>query len=141
MKRPLIVAVLMGLMLASCAAATDPASTIEKYIDEYNSDDIEGVMALFSEESVLVGQPNGNLDGTPVEGLTEIRDLQVRDRAAAAPDNPYTISNVEVTGTTVTWDHAWTGNSNTWCVSGQSAVVEDGVIVSWTWPIVSSYDC
>ncbi len=131
MRRPLIVAVLMSFMLASCAAANDPASTIEKYAEEYNADDMDALMELFSEESVIIGHP----ESTRAEGLTFIREVQVSDRGYAALEDPYTFSNIEVTGTAVTWDQVWHSNEGeTFCAVGQSAVVEDGVILLWTWP-------
>jgi hypothetical protein len=63
-----------------------------------------------------------------------IRVVQVRDINEAAADNAYAFSNVEVTGNTATWDQRWRNrNGDRFCRQGQSAVVEDGRIVSWTW--------
>jgi hypothetical protein len=46
----------------------------------------------------------------------------------------YTISNIEVTGSTVTWDHVWTRlGREVFCAEGHTAVVEGGKILSWTW--------
>ncbi len=85
-------------------------------------------MALFSEESVVTGHP---FEARSV-GLAAIRAVQVEDRNSAATDNPYTISNVEVTGDTVTWDHVWTSDSGQdWCGEGHRVVIEDGKILSW----------
>ena len=68
-------------------------------------------------------------------GLAEIRPVQSQDLASAGPD-AYTISNVEVDGATVTWDHVWTNSEGSdFCQYGQSAEVEDGTILSWTWPV------
>lgn len=40
------------------------------------------------------------------------------------------ISDVAVNGGTVTWDSVWGEDG---CVKGQSAVVKDGTILTWTW--------
>lgn len=112
-------------------ASASPAQVLDDYIAAYNSGDIDGVMALFSEESVITGHPFS----ASSTGLAEIRALHGRDMAIAASENAYTISNVEVTGDTVTWDHVWTNSEgNDFCQFGQSAVVEEGIILSWTWP-------
>lgn len=55
--------------------------------------------------------------------------------AAAASENAYTISNVEVSGNTVTWDHLWVNEvGEEYGQAGQSAVVEEVIILSWTRP-------
>jgi len=128
--------VLTVLMLGACAedgsGPGDPAAVVEDYIDAYNAGDIEAVMALFSERSVVIGHP---FEPGSTAGLDAIRALQVEDRTGAASDNPYTISNVEVTGATVSWDHVWTQDSGTnFCQIGNDAVIEDGKFVTWTWP-------
>lgn len=108
-----------------------PTATVESYIEAYNAGDIDLVMTHFTEDSVITGHP---FDASST-GLTEIQAVQVQDIAAAASENAYTISNVEVTGDTVTWDHVWTNSEgNDFCQFGQSAVVEEGIILSWTWP-------
>ncbi len=89
------------------------------------------MMALFSEESVVTGHPFA----AESAGLTAIRAVQVSDLSTAAAENAYTISNVEATGNTVTWDHVWINDEGEkFCQVGQSAVVKDGTILSWTWP-------
>ena len=115
----------------SNVAGDDPASVIQAYTAAYNAGDIDAVMALFSEESVVTGHPFA----AESAGLTAIRVVQVADIAAAAAENAYTISNVEVTGDTVTWDHVWTrNNTQQFCVQGHRAVIQDGKILSWVWP-------
>jgi uncharacterized protein (TIGR02246 family) len=120
------------LILAACGGDdVDPAAVIEDYTAAYNAGDIDAVMALFSEESVVTGHPFA----LESEGLTAIRAVQVEDIAAAATENAYTISNVRVIGNTVTWDHVWiSAEGGRFCQQGHSAVVEDGKITSWTWP-------
>lgn len=119
------------------AAADDPASTIRAYIDAYNAGDIDAVMALFSDDSVIVGHPFASEQS----GLAAIRNIQSMDISAAATENAYTISNVQVTGNTVTWDHIWFNrDGDRFCLDGHSAIVEDGTILSWTWPS-GSFEC
>ena len=118
------------------------AAVIEGYIAAYNGGDIGEVMAHFSEDSVITGHPTDlNRARGSSNGLTEIRALHVEDMTAAASEDAYTISNLEVTGTSVTWDHVWVNKQGTeFCKSGQTAVVEDGVILSWTWA-GGGFDC
>ena len=65
---------------------------------QYNAGDIDEVMTFSSEQSVVTGHPFAAF----TTGLAQIRAVQVQDIAAAASENAYTISNVEVTGDTVT---------------------------------------
>lgn len=54
-----------AVALPACSTDTDaadrspdaPAATIEAYVEAYNAGDIDGVMALFSEESEVIGSP------------------------------------------------------------------------------------
>lgn len=132
-RRRLLVAVAsVVLALGACGGDdTDPAGVIDDYVAAYNSGDIDAVMALFSEESVVTRHPFANRS----EGLDAIRDLQVSDIGAAATSDAYTISNVEVSGDTVTWDHAWTNDEGSqFCQQGHSAVIQDGKFLTWAWP-------
>lgn len=101
---------------------------IDAYIAAYNADDMDAVLALFTDESTILGHPFG----AEVNGVDAIGILQRSDRDAAAADAPYTITAVEVDGTTVTWDHRWTNvGGETWCGEGNQAEVSDGAIVEW----------
>ncbi len=134
MKIRFAIAVVMAVALtaAGCSSDSDePADVLNDFVAAYNSGDLESVMVFFTEESSITGHPfNSN-----ASGLTVIRALHVEDMAAAADADAYSISNVKVTGDTVTWDHVWVNSSGErFCKTGQSAVIEDGKIVSWTWP-------
>lgn len=131
-KRLLIGLVWAVLALGACGGDdADPAAVIEDYISAYNSGDIDAVMTLFSEESVVTGHPSEARS----EGLDAIRSVQEGDIAAAATSNAYTISNVDVSGDTVTWDHVWTNSTgNQFCQQGHDAVIKDGKILTWDWP-------
>ncbi len=101
------------------------------FVDAYNSGDIDAVMAFFTDESVMTGHPFTAEAAGPIA----IRAVQSEDLASAATGAAYTISNVEVSVTTVTWDHVWNNNvGQQWCGVGHNAVIEDGKILSWTWP-------
>ena len=112
-------------------AASGPSATINDYVDAYNDGNIDEIMALFTEQSVITGHPF-NFGG--VTGIGAIRGLQEMDLRAAATENAYTISNVAVSGNTVTWDHVWIGrDGDQFCKQGHSAVVMDSKILSWDW--------
>ena len=78
---------------------------------------------------------NGHPANDSVSGLTQIRAVQHEDLSYAAEENAYTISHVEVTGDTVTWDHVWVSDEGEkYCQVGHSAVIKDATILTWTWP-------
>jgi hypothetical protein len=119
--------------IAPAGTFDDPAAVIELYVTAYNSGDIDAVMEVFSEESVMTGHPAA---AKKLTGLTQIRHSQVEeDLNYAATENAYSISNVEVDGDTVTWDQLWVNKAGeNYCMEGQSAVIKDGKILTWTWP-------
>ena len=131
MRRFIYVLAFVALLLTGCAAPeADAADTMSAYVAAYNSGDIDEIMVFFSEESIITGHPY------PVEGkgLDGIRELHIADRQAAAADEPYMISNVEVVGDTVTWDQTWLSSSGQeYCHEGQAAVVIEGIILTWDW--------
>jgi hypothetical protein len=115
------------------AAADNPADTIEAYAEANNSGDIDAVMVLFTEESTIVDFPHDPNPNNESEGLDEIRALLVADMSGSAESDSYTISNVEVTGSTVSWDHLYVNNKRQgFCRQGNVAEVQDGKILHWT---------
>jgi hypothetical protein len=111
--------------------ADDPAAVVDQYVAAYNNGNIDAVMAVFTEDSVVYGHPFGPESA----GLAAIRSVQTTDLAAGASTDAYSISNIEVDGDTVTWDHVWVNSEGgSYCQVGQSAVIKDGKILTWTWP-------
>ena len=105
---------------------------IENYRIAYNSGDIDRVMALFSDESVVTDHPIVSR----AAGLTAIRNVQLRDIDQAASVDAYTMFNVEVSGDTVTWDHVFTNDEGErWCAETNSAVIADGKILNWAFAL------
>ena len=127
MRRSLVAVMSIALVLGACGGdEADPAATIESYIAAYNAGDIDMVMAHFTEESEIVDHPTGF--GSVTSGLEwDLRRLHEQDLSFG---NGYTISNIEVSGDTVTWDSVWGVEG---CVEGHTTVVEDGKILTWTW--------
>jgi hypothetical protein len=116
--------------IAPAGTSDDPAEVLNQYIAAYNSGDIDAIMAAYTEDSVLYGYSDSE-----IAGLTALRTMWTDDRAHAASTDPWSISNVEVDGDTVTWDQVWVGNEGeSACMEGQSAVIKDGKILTWTWP-------
>jgi hypothetical protein len=137
MKFRLLIAMIVALALTAmgCSsdsddAADDPAAVVDQYVAAYNSGDIDAVMAVFTEDSVISGHPFTS----EASGLTAIRGVQGSDIAAGASTDAYSISNVEVDGDTVTWDQVWVNDGGeSFCRDGQSAVIKDGTMLTWTW--------
>jgi hypothetical protein len=141
MRTILVVLFALGVILIGCSDDDDgaesddqanAAAVIEAYEAAYNSGDIDAIVAVFSEDAVITDHAmfRGELTGP-----AEIQSLHLDDMSRAAEGDAYSISNVEADGDTVTWDHVWTDNrGEEWCLEGQSAVVTEGKIVTWTWP-------
>ena len=108
-----------------------PTATVESYIEAYNAGDIDLVMIHFTEDSVITDHPTGF--GSVTTGLEAILRLHKQDLSFGVG---YTISNVETSGDTVTWDSVWGSDG---CVEGHTTVVEDGKMLTWTWG--SFIDC
>jgi ketosteroid isomerase-like protein len=111
-------------------AAVDPVRVIEDYAVAYNAGDIDRLVELFTNESVV--DTGDAMFGGPFTGREQIRTHLVRELDKAAEVDALQISKVQVSGNTVTWDQALTlsGGDQTYCSEGSSAVVEDGSIVS-----------
>ena len=109
----------------------NPAAAIESYVAAYNAKDLEGVMDLFVEESVIHGHPFT----VQTAGLSAIESLQQDDMDAAAERDAYSVSDVRVSGYAVTWSHRWQrADGEEFCAEGLKATVVAGAILEWTWP-------
>jgi hypothetical protein len=107
----------------------DPAEVVRDYRTAFNDRDLERLMSLFDVDSVVTDHPFA----TRSEGLAAIRSLQLRDIVASADADAYQMSNIEVAGDTVTWNHEYTNADGFhWCADGNSATVADGKILNWT---------
>jgi hypothetical protein len=110
--------------------ADDPAVTIQAYAEANNADDLDAVLALFTEESVITNHPR--LPSADMKGLDAIRVDHMTELYSTAS---FTISNVVVVGDTVTWDSVSVQESGVeWCADGHSAAIADGKILTWIWP-------
>ena len=152
MNRYLIVLVVAVGLLGACGSdEADPAAAIEAYGEAFNAGDLDAVMALFSEASVVVdhwraadspfraaspllaGEALGPFFIESLGGADLVE--AVPPDAEAVPENALRISNVEVSGNTVTWDEVYTsGVGFRICSDGVTAVIEDGTIMTWTYP-------
>jgi hypothetical protein len=132
MLRPVAIFGIFLLLAAACGGDdAGPASTLNAYIAAYNSGDIDEVLTVFSEESEIIDHPFNGL----VSGLDEIRRVHVEEFEFSAGENAYTVSNVQVSDNTVTWDHQWVNAGGvSYCIEGNTAVIEEGTIFTWTWP-------
>jgi ketosteroid isomerase-like protein len=120
------------LILAACGndGSSDPAAVVEGYVAAYNAGDVDAVVAFYVEDAVITGHPFA----TRTQGSGAIRDLMVRDIAASDKSGEsYEVSNVQVKGDTVTWEHLWKSGAGIECVgTGNNAEVLDGKIASYT---------
>ena len=115
------------------SAASDPSAVIEGYVAAYNAQDIDRVMAFFADDAVIV-------EGAErIEGTEAIRAGELDKFTVHAPGGEaYSISNLVVSGNTVTWNHLFMGTAHTCVGTGDEAVVEDDKIVMWTF---ASFTC
>lgn len=128
--RQLAFAISFSAVAASACSGADvgPEQVIRSYADAYNANDVDGLTELFAEDALMTGHPFG----AHADGIDTILNVHAADRAIAAVETPYEISNIEVTGNTVSWDHVWTNRDGSdYCAEGHSAVVEGGKIVLW----------
>lgn len=133
MHRSLTALIAAVLILGACSNDDgDPAATIDGYVAAYNAGDINAVMDFFSEESVVTGHPFA----AESQGLVAIREIH----AEVGEGVTYTISITDVTDNTVTWDHVWNTEEGPNCVDGHTAVISEGKILTWTWPI-TDFQC
>lgn len=115
--------------------AMTPREVIESHFAAYNAMDVASMMAFYSEDSVITGHPIEAYQA----GLVTIERVARVDMLVAAEFNAYIISNLEVSGDIATWDHMWTDSQGFFfCMQGHTAVVRNGVILSWTWPALDS---
>jgi len=110
------------------AGEADPSAVIEEYELAYNDADIERIMNLFADDSVLLGHPYAD----DLVGHAAIRDVQIRDLANSGSTGEYRMFGVHVVGDTVTWDHVYVNDrSEQFCAGGNRAIVVDGRITRW----------
>lgn len=142
-RLPIAMVVALTLTAMGCSSdSDDPSEVVDQYVAAYNSGDIDAVMAVFTEESELNGNAYSQGNRETV-GLAAIRTLIDFDMALITNENAITISNVEVTGNTVTWDEVWDPDDSgfAYCQYGLSAEIEDGKFVTWTWPEGDVAEC
>lgn len=137
----LIILAVIGLpLLAACdgegnvsgsEASSDPADVIEGYVTAYNAHDIDGAMAFFAEDAVII-------QGTDrFVGADAIRDAVLGEFEIHAPGgDAYSMSNLAITENTATWDHLFKGVAHTCTGTGNQAVIDSGLIVTWTFAFI-----
>lgn len=137
------VLVLTGpMVLAACGnepdtpglrAASDPAGVVEGYVAAYNAQDIDRAMAFFANDAVII-QGTGRFEGADAIRTEVLGEFEIH----APGGDAYSISNLAVAGDTATWDHQFRGAAHTCTGTGNVAVIDDGLIVSWTF---ASIEC
>lgn len=140
---PVLIVVAGLLLLAACGddddeATDNPTDVVGAYIDAYNAGDVDAAVALFADDAVITEHPMAQ----QAEGPDEIRALVVADiEQSDQGGDSYEISNLQVTGSTTTWDHRWKSDGGNVCTAtGHEAVIEDGKIITWVFP-TATIDC
>ena len=138
--RPAAFAFSFLTVLAACGGGADtsgpramsePAEIVEGYVAAYNAQDIEGVMSFMADNAVVI-QGSDQLEGADV-----IRNAVLEEFEIHAPGgDAYSISNLVVVGDTATWDHQFKGTAHTCNGTRNVAVIEDGLIVKWTFAYI-----
>ena len=108
----------------------DPAEVLADLVAALNDGDVDAMMEFFTEDSIVNAHPLAD----NLRGLDSIRRLTVDAIAESGSTNIYEISNVAVTGDTVTWDYTWINDGVCYQNVGAIAVIRNGKMLTWTWP-------
>ena len=131
MQRMVLIIMTMTVWVASCGTNDRAAEVLATYVDAFNVRDADGMTAVFAEDAVVVGHPLDPTPDTPIQGIAAI-GLQWREDVSNADGNDaFEVSNVEVSGDTVTFDHVFFGSAHTCAGAENQIVVREQKIVSY----------
>ena len=147
MRWSVAVVVSVVLVVAGCSSDTsDAAGTLDEYVAAYNADDLEGVVSLFADDSVMVMHPVNAF----AVGADEIRrafsedvgqGLSVTISIVSVEDFAADEASVAEAYSVVRWDQTWRTvvNGEEVCRSGPNlAVISEGTIYRLNW---TGLDC
>lgn len=130
------------------ATSDDPAVILAAYVEALNSGDVDAAMAFYADDAVVKDHP-ADLDDIAT-GVDEIRSLAETSPRAQGSGDGMEISGLDVSGSTVTFNHRffWGADGDQ---SGGSAgcvfsindkvTVVDGKITLYDWGIPSQTPC
>jgi len=131
------IAVAIVLVAAGCTTSSDdPVAILEDYQNTRNSGDVDGVLALYAEDAVVLDHPLDS-DGTAT-GVNEIRELEKNVPSVQRSEDAIEFVDIEVSDNVVTFGHRFF-NSSAGCsgYTGNTVTVEDGEITQYDWGVRS----
>lgn len=124
---------LMALMLGACGGNdADPVAVAAGYLEAFNTDDAEAVMAFYAEDGVIEGHPDDS--GGLATGKAEILFLEELVDGYQGSTGMLEYINMEASGNTVTFDTIFR-NAQGRCFSfaGTELTVENDLIALVVW--------
>lgn len=124
---------LMALVLGACGGDdADPAAVAADYLEAFNTEDAEAVMAFYAEDGVIEGHPDDG--GGLATGKAEILFLEELVDGYQGDQGKLDYINMEVSGNTVTFDTIFR-NAQGKCFSftGTELTVENDLIALVVW--------
>jgi len=131
------IAVAIVLVAAGCTTSSDdPAAILEDYQNTRNSGDVDGVLALYAEDAVVLDHPLDS-DGTAT-GVNEIRELEKNVPSVQRSEDAIEFVDIEVSDNVVTFGHRFFNSSGDCSgYTGNTVTVEDGEITQYDWGLRS----
>lgn len=143
MQTRLLVTISIAIVLVAAGCSTssdeptatssdDPAAVLEDYQNTRNSGDVEGVLALYAQDAVVLDHPL-DTDGTAT-GVEEIRELEKNVPGVQRDEDAIEFIDIEVSGNVATFNHKFF-NSSGGCTgyTGNTVTVENGEITQYDW--------
>ena len=133
MRRLLTTVISLALPLGACSGDdSDPAAVLSEYVEVFNAEDGEAVMAFFAEDAVIEGHPN--IDGATATGKSEILAIETSMDRFQGSTGTLEYLNMEVSGNTVTFDNIFiNGQGSCFSSTGSVATIENGLITLIVW--------
>lgn len=133
MRRLLTAVISLTLILGACGGDdSDPGAVLTEYVEVWNAEDADAVMAFYAEDAVIEGHP-ADADGLAT-GKSEILAIEEDMDGFQGSTGTLEYINMEVSGDTVSFDNIFV-NAEGECFSstGSVATIENDLITLIVW--------
>ena len=112
------------------ATQPSPDEVLADYLEVWNAEDGEAVMVFYAEDAVIEGHPEDTDD--LATGKSEILLIELRMQTHQESTGRLELTNMEVSGNTVTFDNIFhNGDGDCFNSTGDKVTVEDDKITLW----------